>query len=107
MRSEFWIVSALPVQELPSFDEAETLRATMQRHVPEKLFAVFRCKRWKNPAHHFSKMVELLKEIVAAGGEITPEPRILLGTIQKRSETPHLRPNFSVPEFDPKEVHRS
>jgi hypothetical protein len=107
--NDFYIVTALPVTEHATFEEAQRARDMMQRHMPDKTFRIFRCKRWMTTAKHFQKLVEFLRDLLQVG-QATPElmtrARILLTTMRNRNELKFLDKNYSVPEFDPEKARR-
>jgi hypothetical protein len=108
--NDFYIVTALPVEEHHTFEEAQAAREMMERHMPDKSFRIFRCKRWMSTAKHFQKLVEFLRDFVGGGvptEELKSRARILLTTMRHRNELKFLDKNYSVPEFDPEEVRRS
>lgn len=104
--SEFYIVTSQAYDQHATLDVAQRAQRVLQRHFPDKVFTIYRCKRWLMGARHFKKLVELLTDILAQG--LTPElqdrARILLFTINYRD-----RPNTKViprvegpPEFQPR-----
>lgn len=104
MSNDFYIVLSFAPEEIKTVEEAERVRANLERHVPDKVHRVYRCKRWLQTAHHFPKAVELLADIRREGltGENANRLAVLLTTIgyRNRSEkTPHLQ-RRNLPEFD-------
>lgn len=105
--NDFYIVVALPITEFATFDEAMTAREMMQRHLPDKMFRVFRCKRWMSTAKHFGKLVQFLADLVTVGSaspEMMTRARLILSTIRVRNDLKFLDENYLVPEFDPEEA---
>jgi hypothetical protein len=88
--SEFWIVSAARMEEHETLAGAVHEMEKLQRHCPDKKFRVYRCKKSIHSARHFTKMVDLLRDIARDGFTKTNAERahILLTTIGNR--TPRL-----------------
>ncbi|HEX4302854.1 MAG TPA: hypothetical protein VHZ78_08670 [Rhizomicrobium sp.] len=101
--SEFYLVLPDDQREITTLEEARAVADGLAKHLPDKTFKVYRCKRYLHGAKHFQKMVALLGEIVAAGltQSLRDRADILLGTVAKRNETPHLTRRV-VPEFEPR-----
>jgi hypothetical protein len=100
--SEYFMVLPEGQPEIETLEEAQRIRDGLNKHVRGTRFRVFRVKRSLHPAHHFPKLVQLLRDIVKAGGltsDLRDRCTILLTTIGNRKETPHLTVNRTVPEF--------
>jgi len=101
MMSEYWIITSHECERHTSLDEAKRGHEMLRRYLPGITFTIHRCKASLHSAHHFTKLVDLLRDIVKDG--FTPENRdratILLQTIKNRSEMP-VSPN-APPEFKP------
>lgn len=89
--SEFFIVLSHSVPEHETLPEALEQQRMLRTHVPDKEHKIFRCKRWLAGAQHFTKMVELIRDIQREGltEPIQERMRILLLTIGNR--TPKLK----------------
>lgn len=98
--SEFFIVLSHAVPEHETLAEALEQQRMLRAHVPDKEHTIYRCKRWLAGAKHFSKMVELLRDIQREGltDPIQERMRILLLTIGNR--TPKLQTLIKTPGPD-------
>lgn len=98
--SEFFIVTSHLHQQHETLAEAQAERAGLLAHFPDKTFTIYRCKSWLTGAKHFTKMVDLLGDIVRDG--LTPanleRARILLLTIGTRTPRLKVTPR---PEYEP------
>jgi hypothetical protein len=108
--SEFFIVLSHPATEHETLPEAMASQRALQAHVPERTHTIYRCKRWLTGAKHFTKMVDLLNDIVRDG--LTPanldRARVLQVTIGNR--TPRLKALHRVPgppEYQPPAAART
>lgn len=100
--SEFFIVLSHPVTEHEELGDALQAKAVLEKHVPGREHRIYRCKRWLAGAKHFTKAVELLRDIQRDGLTNANKDRLLLllGTIGTR--TPKLQTLIRVqgpPEF--------
>lgn len=88
--SEFWIVTASRLEEHPSLHDAVHQMDGLKRHFPDQPFRVYRCKRNIRSAYHFTKLVDLLRDIVRDG--LTKENKnraiVILTTINNRNAPP-------------------
>lgn len=94
MVSEFFIVTATRYPRHASLEEAQGVRSNLLRHLPDTAFFIHRCKASLNGARHFTKMVDLLRDIVGQGltANNLDRARVLLLTIGNRSAMP-ISPN--------------
>jgi hypothetical protein len=65
--SEFYLVLSGEQREIETLEEAKAVREGLARHMPDKVFKVYRCKTSMRPARHFEKAVELLCDIQRGG----------------------------------------
>lgn len=89
--SEYFIVLSHEPQQHETLEDARCEQIALAKHFPDRAFRVHRCKTWLAGAKHFTKMVDLLGDIVREG--LTPanldRARVLLITIGNR--TPRLK----------------
>lgn len=107
--SEFFIVVSQEIPEHETLEEAMEQQSMLRCHVPDREHKILRCKRWLAGAKHFSKAVELLRDIQRDGLTDTNRNRlgIILYTIGNR--TPKLQTLIKAPgpaEYHPPAVGR-
>lgn len=87
--AEYWIVTSKRYNRHASLEAAaEEMRARAERN-PGTKFHVIRCKKSLHPAKHFTKLVQLLKDIVREGLTKANRDRalVLISTIETRGRS--------------------
>jgi hypothetical protein len=88
--SEFFIVISHPVTEHEDMGDALQAKAVLEKHVPDAEHKVYRCKRWLAGAKHFTKAVELLRDIQNDGLTDANKDRLRILLITIGTRTPKL-----------------
>jgi len=102
--SEYFIVLSTAPTRHATLAEAQIEQEMLRRYKPEHTFTIHRCKTWLVGARHFTKMVELLRDIVADGltAANLERARIVLFTIGNRN--PGIAVTAGPPEFEPRGI---
>lgn len=85
--AEFWIVTSVLYKEHTSLEAAVAEMRARQSEDPGTRFHVIRCKRHTRSARHFTKLCDLLRDILHDGLTKAHRERaqVLLSTIATRS----------------------
>lgn len=89
--SEFFIVLSQPVEEYETLAQALEQQRMLQAHVPDKGHRVYRCKRWMVGAKHFTKLVDLLRDIQRDGLTDSHRDRLRIVLLTIGNRTPALK----------------
>ena len=89
--SEYFIVLATEPQRHQALEEARAEKIALAAHFPDKTFTIHRCKTYLHGAKHFTKMVELIGDLVRDGWTDANQERARLLMLTIGNRTPRLR----------------